>query len=82
MLLLSALWWMRLSKRLVQASSWQGLVSGCWWLDLVLVPLAGVTMLRKTLSILSADGSGSDPSLFVVWCEASQHWRLQAVGWC
>ena len=32
--------------------------------------------LSKTLIRLSADGWGWDPSLLVVWPEASQHWSL------
>ena len=46
MLLLSALWWMRLSKRLVQASWWEGLVPAHWWVELGLAPLVGRAVSR------------------------------------
>ena len=62
-----------------------------WWVELGLVSLVdravsrgvfrGGYGLRKTLSSLSADGSGCVPALWVVWPEASHHWSLQAVGW-
>ena len=44
MLLLSAVWWMRLSKRLVQASLCEGLVPVHWGVELGLVPLVGRAM--------------------------------------
>ena len=46
MLLLSAPWWMRLSKKLVQASWWEGLVSAHLWVELGLVPLVGREVTR------------------------------------
>ena len=79
MLPLSALWWMRLSKRLVHASWWKGLAH--WWVELGLILLVGRTVLRKMLSSLSADGWGCLLALLVVWPEVSQHWSLQAFGW-
>ena len=82
---------MRLSKRLLQASWWEGLVPAHWWVELGLVPLVGRAMsgvcllssglLWKTLSSLSADGWGCVPTLLVVWPDSSQHWSLEAVGW-
>ena len=72
---------MRLSKRLVQASWWEGLVPVSWWVVLGLVHLVVRAMLRKTLRDLSADGWGCVFILFVVWCEVSQKWSLQAVLW-
>ena len=41
----------------------------------------GVCVFRKTLGSLSADGWGYVLTLLVVWCEASQHWELQALEW-
>ena len=41
LLLLSAPWWMTLSKRLLQASSWDGIVPAPWSVELVLVLLLG-----------------------------------------
>ena len=38
-------------------------------------------VLSKTLIHLSADGWGCVPSLLVVWPEATQYWRLQALWW-
>ena len=65
-----------LTCRLVQASSWEGLVLAHWWVALGLVPLAGRAVsrgvfrggcgLRKTLSSLCADGRGFVPALLVV----------------
>ena len=82
---------MRLSKRLVQASWWEGLVPAHWWVELGLAPwgagprqgvcFAGSCLLRKALSSLSADGSGCVPTLLVVWPEACQLWSLPAVEW-
>ena len=75
----------------VQASWWEGLVPAHWWVGLGLVPLVGRAMLRgvfrgsyalrMTLGSLSADEWGCVLTLFVVWAEASQHWRLQGAGW-
>ena len=79
LLLLSAPWWMRLSKRLVQVSWCRSL----WWAEPCQgVCLASSCVLRKTLSCPSADGCGCVPALLVAWHEASQHWSLQAVRWC
>ena len=95
MLLLSALLWVRLSKRLVPASWLEGLVPAHWWVKLGLVSLMGRAqsmgvfrgscVFRITLGRLSADGWGCLPTLLVVVPEASQpwsqHWSLQAVAW-
>ena len=81
MLLLSALWWMRLSKRLVQASWWEWVVPAHLLVELGLVPLVGRALLRKTLSSLSADGWGCVPALLVACPEVYQHWSPQAVWW-
>ena len=56
LLWLSALWWMRLPKRLMQASQCKGLLPAHWWVELGLVPLVSRAVLKKTLSSLSADG--------------------------
>ena len=80
MLLLSALWWMRLSKRLMQASRWEGLVSAHWRVEVGLAPLVGRAMLRKTLSSLSVNGWSCVPTLLVVCPETSQHWILLGFG--
>ena len=37
---------MRLSKRLVQASWWEGLVPAHWWVELGLAPLVGRAVSR------------------------------------
>ena len=81
MCLLSAIWWMRLSKRLVQASWWEGLVPVSWWVVLGLVHLVVRAMLRTTLRDLSADGWGCVSVLLVVWPQVSWHLSLQAVEW-
>ena len=47
----------------------------------VLVPLVGRAVFRKTGNHLLADRWGSVPILSVVWPEASQHWSLQAAEW-
>ena len=70
---------MRLSKRLVQASWWEGLVPVCWWVVLGLVRLVVRAMLRKTLSDLSADGWGCVSVFLVFWPQVSWHLSLQAV---
>ena len=70
---------MRLSKRLVQAYWWEGLIPAHWWVKLVLFPLTGMALLRKTLSSLSADEWCCVPAPLVVWSEMSHHWSLQAV---
>ena len=70
---------MRLSKRLVLDSCWEGLITAHWWVDLGLVPLVSRAMLGKTLSSLTADGWGYVPALFVVWPEVPST-SLQAVG--
>ena len=41
LLLLSALWWVRLVQGLVQASWWEGPVPAHWWVELGLVFLVG-----------------------------------------
>ena len=89
-LLLSAPWWVRLPKKLVQTSWWGGLVPAHWWVELGLVPLVGRVvsrgvfiggcLLRTTLSSLSAAGWSCVPTPLVVWTEASWHWSPQAVG--
>ena len=91
MLLVSALWWVRLVQELVQASWWKGLVTAHWWVELDPVPLVGRARSsgmsrsgcepRKTLGSLSVDMWDCVPTLLVVYPEASQHWSLQAVGW-
>ena len=43
---------MKLSKRLVQASWWEGVVPAHWWLELGLVPLAGRAVSRGLFSRL------------------------------
>ena len=70
MLLLSALWWMRLRGlyKLAEGRDW-------WWEKLGLA-LMGRDRLSKTLTQLLADGWGCAPSLLVVWPEATQPWSL------
>ena len=63
LLLLSALWWLRLSKRL-DGRLW-------WWVELTVA-----VVLSKTLIHLTVDGWGWVPSLLVVLPEATQHWSL------
>ena len=69
----------------------EGEVSACpLAVELGLGPLVGRTVsrgvsrggfgLRKSLGNLSDVGWGCVPAQLVVWPEASQHWRLQAVG--
>ena len=70
---------MRLSKRIVQASWWEGIVLALWCVELGLVLLVGKAMLRKTLSSLSLNGSVCLPTLLVVWPEMAQpgsYWLL------
>ena len=77
-LLLSAPWWVRLPKKLVQTSWWGGLVPAHWWVELGIVILVGRAMSRdvfiggcglmKTLSSLSAVGRGCVPALLFVGC--------------
>ena len=55
LLLLSALWYMRLSMRLVKSSWWKGLIPAFWRVELVLAPLMGRAVLRKILKSLSVD---------------------------
>ena len=56
LLLLSVLWYMRLSMRLIKSSWWKGLIPACWRVELDLAPLVGRTVLRKILNRLSVDG--------------------------
>ena len=68
---------------------WEGSLPAHWWVELDLGPLVGRAMsrgmsrgdcgLRKSLGNLPVDGWGCVPGLLVVWPEAFQHWRLQAV---
>ena len=55
-LLLSVLWYMRSSMRLVKSSWWKGLIPACWRMKLVLAPPVGRAVLRKILKSLSVDG--------------------------
>ena len=59
--------WIRLSKRFVQVSWWDGLVPAQWWVQLGLVSLVGRAMLRKSLSHSSADRWHCVSALLVVW---------------
>ena len=70
----------------MQAFWWERLVSSHWWVELGLIHLLsrvceGFCWLRTTFISLSADGWGCVSILFVVWCEVSQKWSLQAVLW-
>ena len=81
---------MRLVKRLVQASWWEGLVPTHWRVELGFGFLVNRAMsrgvsrggcgLRKSLGSLSADGWGCVPTKLAVWSKASQHGSLQAFG--
>jgi len=52
---------------------------GNWRWEKLGLSLMGRAVLSKTLIQLSVDGWGCAPSLLVVWPEATQPWRLQAL---
>ena len=73
LLLLSALWWMRL-RSLCKLPDGRD-----WWLEKLCLALVGRALFSQALIQLSADMWGCTPSLVVVWPEATQTWSLQAL---
>lgn len=66
LLLVDTPWWRSMSKRLVQTFWWEELLPVYWWVGLDIVSLVGRPMLRKTLSILSADEGAELPPCWLL----------------